>query len=91
MARISKGFAISTAILGVLAFCFGLGTAICSFKLTQRASGLSIDTHNYYDLDYNRISLNSNYWWGGMLVSISLILLLFITSLNLKTLGESGI
>ena len=65
MGKIGKGSAVSTAILGSLAFALGLGVAICSWNLTNKISGFSIETEDH---TVSRLTFN-NYWWGGLFVS----------------------
>ena len=65
MARISKGFAITTAVLGVLAFVFGLAVAICAWKLQGKVSQFSLVTS---DSTVAGVTFH-DFWWGGLFVS----------------------
>jgi len=65
MAKINKGFAMSCAVLGVLAFIFGLGVSICSWILSGKVSNLNFSTRDSYYQSTTSINFKS-YWWGGL-------------------------
>jgi len=70
MARISKGFAITTAVFGVLAFIFGLALAICAWKLQGKVAQFSLSTS---DQTVAGVTFH-DFWWGGLFYCVPGIL-----------------
>ena len=69
MSRISKGNAVTTAVLGVIACALGLGVAISSWNLMGKVSKFYVQTQNS---DVSGSTFKS-YWWGGLVVSVFLL------------------
>ena len=69
MSRISKGNAVTTAVLGVIACALGLGVAISSWNLMGKVSKFYVQTQNS---DVSGLTFKS-YWWGGLVVSVFLL------------------
>ena len=68
MSRIKKGFATSTAVLGVFAFAFGLVAFIYSFNLQSTVLNLSIETNDDDILQLKFV----DFWWGAIFVRFNL-------------------
>ena len=70
MGKISKGFSLTIAILGVLCLIWGICISVISWVLAGKTP-TSI-THTY--VSYSIYSTDSHsiqqYWWGGLGVSI---------------------
>ena len=67
MGRISKGFSLTIAILGVLSLIWGICISVISWVLSSKAP-TSI-THNDGSYRTDSYSIQA-YWWGGFGVSI---------------------
>ena len=71
MSRIKKGPAISTSVLGVFAFGFGLGASIHSWNLESTTQSYSIEITDDHDVLEDNDLLNLKFvalWWGGIFV-----------------------
>lgn len=51
---------MTAAVLGTLAFIFGLGVSICSWVLSAKVSTFYISSSGTSDIRFK------NYWWGGL-------------------------
>lgn len=65
MSRVSKGFAMTAGVLGILAFLFGLAVAICSWVLSGKVKGFYLTTEDTYSYNTNVDITFKSYWWGG--------------------------
>jgi len=66
MSRISKGNAVTTAVLGVIACALGLGVAISSWNLMSKVSNFYVTTQ---DSNLSGLTFKS-YWWGGLVYCV---------------------
>ena len=68
MAKISKGFSLTIAILGVLCLIWGICISVISWVLVGKAP-TSVSYKDGVDTSSYEIQ---TYWWGGLGVSIKL-------------------
>ena len=67
MGKISKGFSLTIAILGVLCLIWGICISVISWVLAGKAPASIRHTYDSYSTDSYSIP---SYWWGGLGVSI---------------------
>ena len=67
MGKISKGFSLTIAILGVLCLIWGICTSVISWVLASKAP--TSVTHTDY-IDSTESYSIYPYWWGGLGVSM---------------------
>ena len=68
MAKLSKGFSLTTAILGVVCLALGICISVISWVLASKAP-----TSIYHSVDggsSGTYSYFTPYWWGGFVVSM---------------------
>ena len=70
MGKISKGFSLTIAILGVLCLIWGICISVISWVLAGKAPTSITHTDNTFS-SYSTESYSINpYWWGGLGVSM---------------------
>ena len=69
MAKISKGFSLTVAILSVVCLIWGICIAIISWVLADKAPTSFTEKFMYGSFSEKPYSFPT-YWWGGLGVSI---------------------